>query len=899
MRRRVMVFMTLLMLVLFTLPLIAQDSGLPPADIINDEGGTAIITGEVPYTVTFLADWGTPSISISLIDIAGEIDRIASLPGYVIPTDAQVLGQITSDPLRSPFTYEINLPIVPRGEFRDLDNNGTDNIGVITMNIQVYTDIFDDPYWESDREYAAGLLSTVHSVDYANLDEIIGGKVIVWSPDNNQGFPSGYGADGLLFTEDDPTVAVPQGYSIVDLSAEPFTFDRSFNATVDIIEADQSLIPADYSRMSYSEAFAALITQMRREYSFAELKGIDFDALEAEYAPRFAQAEADNDPSAYQFALRDYILSFPDGHVGPNLFPLTQQEFVTQTDSSPGFAMRELDDGRVIVNYLVAGTPADDAGFELGTEITAINGTPIQEYLDGVFTFGNFSTTHNLRLQQLRYGTRFPRGTQVEISYRNPGDTADSTVTLDTVPERESWTYSSTNNGASPSWSLPVEFSVLDNGYGYVKINTFGRSPLLALRLWENMIDTLNQQQIPGLIIDMRWNSGGYNLDLVYSGYFFREEVPVGYDELYYPDLNTFAAVPNGDETIVLPEDGRYYGGPVAVLVSPSCASACEFFTYDMSLNNRAAIVGMYPTAGLGGNVTRVFMPDGLVMQFTMGRALNADGGIRLEGMGVPPTVQVPITEETLFTEGDVVLDYAVDYLNGDTGQVSSDAVTEEGTINLGDTIEGTLEVGQRDRYTVVVPQEVNQIDIVFNGRDDLVVNLYVPNNNTPVLDPITEDAVITGTAGATIIVEIGGEGDAVGGDYSVTVRASEAGAQSNVPSEPPPVDIVDGGAINIGDSVDGDLQVGLRVQYTLDVTADGTLTISAVGADGAVDTYLRVYVDGASEPAFSNDDRASGQLDALLENIPVSAGQTLIIEVAGFGDGIAGGYTLTVDAGN
>ncbi|MEQ8672523.1 MAG: S41 family peptidase [Aggregatilineales bacterium] len=898
MRRRVMVFTTLLLLALFTLPLWAQDGSLPPAEIINDEGGAAILSGEVPYTVTFLSDWGTPSITVSLIDIAGEIDRIASLPDYVVPQDAQVLGQITSDPLRSPFTYEINLPIVPRGEFRDVDNDGADDIGVISMNIQVYTDIFDDPYWESDREYAAGLLSTVHSVDYATLDEIVGGKAIVWAPDNNQGYPSGFGADGLLYTADDPTVSIPQGYSVVDFSTEPFTFDRSFNATVDLIEADQSLIPADYSRLSYTEAFAELIAQMRREYSFAELKNIDFDALEAEFAPRFAQAEADNDASAYQFALRDYILSFPDGHVGPNIFPLTQQDFVIATDSSPGFAMRELDDGRVIVNYLVAGTPADDAGFELGTELIAIDGIPIQEYLEGVFTFGNFSTPHNLHLQQLRYGSRFPRGAQVDITYRNPGDTTDSTITLDTVPERESWTYSSTNNGAAQSWSLPVEFSVLDNGYGYVKINTFGRNPLLALRLWENMIDTLNQQQIPGLIIDMRWNSGGYNLDLVYSGYFFREEVPVGIDELYYPDLNTFATVPNGAETIVLPEDGRYYGGPVAVLVSPSCASACEFFSYAMSLNDRAAIVGNYPTAGLGGNVTRVFMPDGLVMQFTMGRALNADGGIRLEGTGVPPTVQVPITEETLFYEGDVILDYAVDYLNSGTGNVSSDVVTEEGTVNLGDTIEGTLEVGSRDRYTVTVPAEVNQIDIVFNGRDDLVVNLYVPNNNTPVLDPITENAVITGTAGATIIVEIGGAGDAVGGDYSVTVRASEAGAQGNVPSDPPPIDIIDGGAINIGDTVEGDLQVGLRVQYTLTVTADGTVTIEATGADAAVDTYLRVYVDGASEPAFSNDDRASGQLDSLIENIPVTAGQTLTIEVAGFGDGISGGYSLSVNAG-
>jgi len=638
---------------------------------------------------------------------------------------------------------------------------------------------------------------------------------------------------------------------------------------------------------------------MRREYSFTALKGIDFDALYDEYAPRFAQAEANNDSVAYQFALRDYILEFPDGHVGPNIFPLTQQEFVLETDSSPGISIRELDDERVIVSYLVENSPADAEGMVLGTEIIAIDGVPIQDYLADVFTFGNYSTDHNRRLQELRYGIRFPRGTQVDITYRNPDATGEVTVTLDTIPERESWLASSNNVDAAPSWSLPVEFEILDNGYGYVRINTFSSEPLLALRLWEQMIDTLNQQNAPGLVIDMRTNSGGYNLDLVYSGYFFRNEVYVGIDELYFPDLNDFATVPNGDESIHLPADGRFYGGPVAVLVSPNCASACEFFSYNMSLNDRAAIVGHYPTAGLGGNITSVFMPDGIGMQFTVGRALNADGGIRLEGIGVVPTVQVPVTEETLFYDGDVILDSAIEHLNDQTGQVSQDNLADSGEFTLGDTLEGTLEIGTRDRYTVVIPASVNEIDIIFNNRDDLVVRLYVPNNATPVLDPITEDAVITGAAGATVIIEIGGDDDAVEGDYSVTVREAQEPDPSQQQQAPAPtVETINAGDIAVDDTAEGQLAVGVRLQYTFEATADGTITVEAVAVDAGVDTYLRVYVDGEDEPIYSNDDRAAAQLDALLENIAVTAGTTYIIEVAGFGDASAGAFTLSVVAG-
>ncbi len=37
-----------------------------------------------------------------------------------------------------------------------------------------------------------------------NEDEIIGGTLIVWSPDENQKFPTDFGIDGKLFTQDDP-----------------------------------------------------------------------------------------------------------------------------------------------------------------------------------------------------------------------------------------------------------------------------------------------------------------------------------------------------------------------------------------------------------------------------------------------------------------------------------------------------------------------------------------------------------------------------------------------------------------------------------------------------------------------------------------------------------------------
>jgi C-terminal processing protease CtpA/Prc len=118
----------------------------------------------------------------------------------------------------------------------------------------------------------------------------------------------------------------------------------------------------------------------------------------------------------------------------------------------------------------------------------------------------------------------------------------------------------------------------------------------------------------------------------------------------------------------MLPPENMRYDGAIAVLVGPNCVSACEFFSYDMTINNRAAIVGHYPTAGGGGGIERFFMPEGLTLQMTIGRNVDGNGNIHIEGRGVVPTVRVPVTEETLFSDGDPVLEAAIEYLNNNLG---------------------------------------------------------------------------------------------------------------------------------------------------------------------------------------------------------------------------------------
>jgi C-terminal processing protease CtpA/Prc len=638
------------------------ENPFPPAPIQDDEGGPVVITGNVTYTNTFF----TAGVAEPLIILEDPTGFVTRNRGYLMPLASQVMGQITSDFYTSPFTYSVSLPEVPQAPLDDVDNNGQSNTGVMIYAVAYWTNIWGDPFLEK-RDLGGGGWSSCYASTRVDTNpsaknNVIGGTYLIYAPDDQEGFPSSWGPDGLLFTGDEPVVGVPQGYTIVNLDTDPFTFSRPHEANIDLIECEAA-VADDFSSMSYTDAFDAMIELFRTEYAYTELKHIDWDAEKAKFRPLFEQAQANQDTAAYDWAMTQFIWSIPDGHLGTSAFP--QDRFVQETAGGLGMAIRDIDDGRTIVNFLTSGGPAEQAGIQLRAEIVAINGTPINDFVNADVPWsGPFSTEHVRRLQQLRYAMRFPLDTQVAVTYKNPGETEPTTVTLTAVDERDSFRFSSFSVGLTGT-ELPLEYSLLSSGNMYVKIYSFFDNELLTIQLWERMIHFLNDNNIPGLIIDMRQNGGGNGfLAEQMAAYFFDQELDLGNTAFYDKSTGKFEIDPDLEQKFYPPPENLRYHGPIALLVGPSCASACEYFSHYMTLQDRSQIVGMYPTAGLAGGQKQFFMPDNAIVQMSIGRGVDADGNIIIEDVGVVPTVKVPVTEDTLFAKGDPVLDAAVEALS-------------------------------------------------------------------------------------------------------------------------------------------------------------------------------------------------------------------------------------------
>lgn len=747
------------------LPGIAQDE-VPAADIVNDEGGPVFITGEVNYTLGFFSVL-YPDPYIVLYDLAFSVDGDFEL---VPDPSSQVFGPVTSNSRQSPFTYDLALPAEPRGEYRSFGD--PDDEGVLIFTLSVANNLWDDPFLDI-RDIGASYTSTIISEEAATYGKIQGGKLIVYAPDDEQVFPSGFGDDGVLFTDDDPMVRLPQGYTLVDLETDPFTFDRSRYPTVGIIEpsgAEQD----NFSDLSYAEAFEATIEKYRNEYAFTEYKGIDWDALLEEFLPRFEEADENNDNQAYRLALRDFSWAIPDGHM---FGPFLVEQFQFETGGGLGIAIRELDDGRVIVNFLLPGSPADQAGMELGTEILQINGLDIDDAISEIIPWSApFSADHVERLQQLRYVVRAPVGEDFDIVFQNAGDDEPTEVTLTTIPEGQSFSFSSFNVGLSGT-ELPVEFEILDSGYGYVKIYSFADDLMLTTRLWQRAMRTFNQAGVPGVILDMRQNGGGFtNVGYNLMSSFFDEEIIIDNRARYDDSIEDFYIDDRLASRFRPPAEELRYRGPVAVLIAPSCASACEFVSRSLTINDRAEIVGQYPTNSIGGGWQPFFLPDGEELPAIISRPIDADGEIIIEDVGVEPTVRVPVNEETLFSDGDPILEAAIERLD----ELTTVATVDAGTIEVGETVTGFVEEGERVRYTLEVT--AGQVISFYLGDDagelDTYLRIYIAGSDTPALE---NDDVAPGDLNSaleeieipqdlTLIVEVGTFGDAEAGEYFLSI---------------------------------------------------------------------------------------------------------------------------------
>jgi C-terminal processing protease CtpA/Prc len=629
-------------------------TSLPPIPVQPGESHPnepVYITGKITYTSPFFINTIADGF-VMLEDEAGFVKRDRQ---FTFPLNDQTLGPIKVQNDNT-LTYSIMLPALPQGTQVDVDNNGRQDAGVQVFAVAYWSNTWGDTFIEprDGKGWSNAYASTI--TDPQNNDEIKGGYLVVWSPDDQQSFPTGFGPDGLLFTSDDPTASIPAGYNIVDLGQKPFRVFKSARPNINLNEGVVAV--NDYSNMSYKDAFEAMFQKVSKEYPFTTEKGINWQALHDQFAPKIAAAQ---DAQAFYLAVREFALAIPDEHVGP---PFESRDFLSQYGGGFGLVAAELSDGKVIAANVLPDLPAQKAGIQPGAELITWNKQPVRDAIDAIVPYFNpFSTDTARRLQQVAFLTRTAPDTKVDVSFRNPNSSQTQNVTLTAEPEVDSLLLAIPELNQDPV-DLPVECRILSgSGLGYILIRTFNSDDNLMARLWEHDLQGMIDQKVPGVIVDIRNNGGGNGqLALDFAGYFFDKTIDLYHTAYYNERTGKFEFTPGVQQ--IDPGDLQF-SGPVAILISPDCVSACEGFAAAMKYNDRSIAVGNYSTAGAFGEVGRgqYKLPDGLTLQFPTGRSETPAGQLFLEGKGITPDITVPVTSDSVLGKTDTVLEAAVQAL--------------------------------------------------------------------------------------------------------------------------------------------------------------------------------------------------------------------------------------------
>ncbi|MGG3308687.1 S41 family peptidase [Paenibacillus lautus] len=435
---------------------------------------------------------------------------------------------------------------------------------------------------------------------------------------------------------------------------------------------------SDFSGMSYSKAFVAMNERLSREYPFGEWKKIEWNERQSKYEPIFKQAEKDENFDLYYKTLREYLFSLRDGHIkiiNDNVYD-GNTVFKKEVGGGFGLSTVQLDNGKVVVSLVLENSPAAKSGIKLGAEIVAWDGKTGKEAFDQTtWNENNMATDEVKRFNQGRFMVRAPIGKEVQVEFRNWGESEHIRTKLTAYDDQfETLKKTRIQLTQADLDASPIEGRILGNGYGYVKIKHFlpdsnATSPEKSLA---DLLKMFQDRHAKGLIIDLRNNPGGDDqLAANLAGFFVKEMKHYEYVSYYNRYTGKFEL--NWNEVVKVKPVKPYFDGKVAILINSRTGSSGEGMPLVLKGVPNVKIVGFTSTAGSFGLMSspiEIKMPEGYVIQFPDGRSLNQNkkvqGDADQTGVGgAVPDIKIPLNEETfkasMMDGQDVELEYAIE----------------------------------------------------------------------------------------------------------------------------------------------------------------------------------------------------------------------------------------------
>jgi carboxyl-terminal processing protease len=376
------------------------------------------------------------------------------------------------------------------------------------------------------------------------------------------------------------------------------------------------------------QSFEYVWTAIRDKHWQTKPGGLDWQAIHDEFRPKMETADS---MDAARQVLNEML-----GRLHQSHFNIVPAELYSNLDAGHGADTTTGIDVRVVgAQVLVTSVePASSAflqGVRPGWEIVKIartDLTPIVAKLNETYAG---STLRDLMLRRAILGRLAGDAAgPVQVEFLDADDKHTNKALVPGPTKGDSVQFGYLN----PMQVWFNSFRVGDGNIGYVAFNVF----LDAQRLMTAFGDAVQScQKCEGFIVDLRGNPGGIGIMAMGMAGWFIAQPDQNLGTLYMRDTTL--------KFVVNPRLSTF-GGPLAILVDGTSASTSEIMAEGLKDLGRARIFGTRTAAAALPSLFEK-LPNGDGFQYAIANYVS-EGGQPLEGLGVTPDVETPITRQAL-----------------------------------------------------------------------------------------------------------------------------------------------------------------------------------------------------------------------------------------------------------
>ncbi len=278
------------------------------------------------------------------------------------------------------------------------------------------------------------------------------------------------------------------------------------------------------------------------------------------------------------------------------------------------YVQQDSETGYVKITGVIEGTPAEEAGFQAGDVIYAVDGEDVL----------------GMDSSQVVALIKGDEGTWVTVTVLRGDELLDIDVQRRKIE------------------TVTVTYELLEDNIAYIQLTEFDD---VTVEQFEEALDQLEADGAQGLLLDLRDNPGGSLYSVV--------EIA---DMLLGEGLILYTEDKDGSREEYTSDAERELDLPIVLLVNENSASAAEVLTGALKDHGKAIVVGT-TTFGKGIVQTVRTLSDGSTVKLTTS-AYYTPNGVNIHGTGITPDVEVELDTDAYLEDGtDNQLEKAIETL--------------------------------------------------------------------------------------------------------------------------------------------------------------------------------------------------------------------------------------------